>query len=372
MIYVYAFFSFCLLNTPFLLSAKVDYEAKVFLTPSADCIVPKSLNQAGTFVGQITLNNRITDYLGDGVNDLVIIAHDTDPLTYPRLNNMGQVVGISQSDGVKQVYLYEPGKPLHFLGFPKGWDANKISIRGFNDKGQILVCNHENVRKATLFSLWEKEEFKELSFSAAFKLLAMNNHSDFLILEQGAVKGEMSLWLCDVKEGMQLIATRPSLFGYHLNDQKQVTFSDDSIEKTPGFRAPDKYFLWSPKKGAMLLGNDYPIGLNNKGDVLLRNYVGHTSNRTFSYLPFSVPLPDGAKVQNSSAHCFNDKGQIIALGTYLNEKEANLREKKQMLFFNPVKNSQGSTNPTEDDIQRATDLLIQQEANVPNVDLNFF
>ncbi len=345
------FFS-CLLTLFFLLNSHGVYAEALYYATDVGTLETehseaRSLNQSGAVAGKYTNEGHTVDFIWTPENGLEIITTEADLESYPRINNLNQVVGFIEKrtkswTGTKveiSNYRYNSQEGFAWRGepFPRG---KGYSYQGFNDEGTLLSINHidlyQSTRSWAFFGtnmIYFAPYTEEIDYKYAS---ALNNKSQVLVTS-----------ISPGMFGTNLLAVY-ELYIYNLSTTEWIPIADDTVYYGIGLNdntqviARDKKgsegFFWSQDKGMISLGNFIPLAFNNHGYILGKLYW-KSNNKAM----FRLRDPDGKIIDLSESIDFgalqvkkimnvwsiNDKGQILITAMIEGKTHALLLTPKQ-------------------------------------------
>ena len=331
--------------TVFLNSALVSgdflYRAQDVGTLSKDASEARSLNQKGSVVGKYWMGEYCHDFLWVPKMGLLTINENSDPRSYPALNNYNEVLGvIFESSGFNFLKSYSVQQYFYSFQTGKKTRGNKMllgigeppmlyEIKRFNDNRDRLY--HFSLRlSATLKSTLIQSDYAPYLVEL-WHILRMNEYMEMLVVSPA----KALLKILDKDQELIAEVSDNPLSGIALNDMRDVIATNPNA--TEGF-------FWSFKdhmKGEtalISLGSFIPTALNNHGEIVGKLLsASNEENRSFW-----LRKRDGTMIELNEAIDFNGMAVEKILETWaINDRgqiliSASLDGKRTAFLLNPI------------------------------------
>lgn len=222
------------------------------------------------------------------------------------INDQGQVVGESQTAaGVTHAFLWEDGV-MTDLGTVPGAEGIS-SARDINNRGQIVGSSYSDGKSRML--MWKDGQVRVLSSSVAggnaWAVNEAGNVSGSITLE-GEFASRAAVW----ENGELSVLDEPGSQGFAINNRGQVV----GRQNQTGGRRPRMVRWWRDQTVALgSFGGSYhyPFAMNDVGQVVGISEDANFQARAFLWQDgelISLPVLEGAY---GTARGINNRGQIV-------------------------------------------------------------
>lgn len=337
---------------PFYLSAQPTYSIQDLGTLANEKSSAYAINQAGSIAGKVTLKEEEFFFIWKKESGVQVLNFPS-ACGIPIINNLEQIAGVywfktshwfASNYRSKHLFIWDDQHQLQDLGLPSGWedqqlsdwqvgdlwDNHKLAVKGFNDRGEILVVNSCNNNKVTQIAVWKDHSFQKIPSTILDRAFAINNQSHVLGRTQCIENGIQFSFLCvydlNTAEMIIKVPVKGVLIGTGLNDHDQLigVMVDQASQGLKGF-------LWDSTNGMTYFNEFIPLAINNKGNVL--GYQMEDSKKIpcvwqkgkFFNLNQELNLSydfNHGWISVTSLYAINDLGQIVGEGFNGDSKHA--------------------------------------------------
>ncbi len=323
-------------------------------TPSANAVLPntaddavnetKEISEIETYASTITRDSTYAtiEYLGD--------LRPEEPNVNPyNINNKGEVVGDAMVGNSSQAFLWKDGIMRGLGILDSGWGSTGVDV---SDNGEIVGYSTVSISENSPTYVFTSRGGVIYNTGIIGTVRAVNIHGDMVgelaKLPYGGIIGsylwkegkiiELPFEPSDINDNGQIVGTYSATGNYYdsraviwedgimttlntlggrysraegINNKGQIIGYSETEEKND--TSIGKAFVWENGTMTTIDVNAIPSDINNKGQVVVKNYVWDNGN-LFDINGLMSEDADWRHISTLSG--INDHGQIVGAGLY--------------------------------------------------------